>query len=281
MKNTIFKKYNVIGDDLYYHHTESEPTRESYYLGPETHLQYEVLYLLSGEVSYIIEGESYDVRRGDMIFVAPKEIHTLKVEGNMPYERAVLLFNMDILHRLMRELEVKLGIFGKNEENPFHIIKSDKVKEYGLDRIMMSIIEEEGEENRKKLNIMSKLIRFIVSIDRARAENTSPEPASRDKLVLDVAKYVNSHIHEPIRLEDIAKELFISVSTLCHSFSSLMNMTVNKYVITKKIHLANDFLHKGYSARAAAEAVGYDNYTSFFYNYKGVMGTPPTAYDKS
>lgn len=56
MKNTVFKKYNVLGDDLYYHHTSTAPSDEQYLHSPETHLQYELLYLLDGELCYMIEG---------------------------------------------------------------------------------------------------------------------------------------------------------------------------------------------------------------------------------
>ena len=281
MNNTVFKKYNVVGDDICYHHTATEPSCDRYYHGPEAHLQYEVLYLLKGQVSYIIEGETYEVREGDMIFVAPNEIHTLKIEGSRPYERIVLLFNMSILHRLMRELEVSLGAFSEGEKNLFHIIGRGEVKEYGLDKILHSIIMEDGDENRKKLSIISKLIKFVLTIDRVTQESSHTAPLSSDTLVRAVTEYVDLHMGEPIRLDTLAEELYISKSTLCHRFSDLMNMTVNKYVITKKMYRAAEMLRDGYSAQAAAEAVGYDNYTSFFYNYKRVIGVSPTVTGKT
>lgn len=279
MSSKIFKKYNLVGDDLCYHHTVTYPKGECYYHGPEAHLQYEMLYLLGGAVSYIIEGETYDVKKGDMIFVAPNEIHTLKIDGNEPYERIVLLFNMNILHGIMRELGVNLGAFSYDGKNRFHVIERCDVEKYALDKMLLSIIEETGKEEHKKLKIVSKLISLVVSIDKITSEsknNFTPSRAS-DRLVRAVTEYVDRNIDRQIRLDELAEELYVSKSTLCHRFSSLMNMTVNRYIITKKIYRATELMGEGYSAQAAAEAVGYSNYTSFFYNYRKIMGVSPTA----
>ena len=77
--NTILKSYNALGDDFYYHHTRSAPSDTRYSNGPESHRQYEILYLIDGSISYIIEGETYKVSAGDIILVSPNEIHTLKI----------------------------------------------------------------------------------------------------------------------------------------------------------------------------------------------------------
>lgn len=282
MNSKIFKKFNVVGDDLCYHHTVTEASGKEYYHGPEAHQQYEVHFLLGGEVSYIIDGDTYDVKEGDMIFVAPNEIHALVISGDKPYERVVLLFNMDILHQIMVELDATLGAFSYDGKNRFHIINKSEVKKYGLDKILMSIIGEDGAESHKKLGIVSRLLRFVIAIDRVTTESKDnfATPTSSDRLVASVTEYVDTHISEPIRLDALAEELYVSKSTLCHRFSSLMNMTVNQYIIAKKMYRANELLHEGMSAQAAAEAVGYDNYTSFFYNYKKLMGTSPNSVDK-
>ncbi|MBQ8880185.1 MAG: AraC family transcriptional regulator [Clostridia bacterium] len=279
MKSKIFKQYNVVGDDLCYHHTVTEASGKEYYHGPEAHQQFEVHFLLGGEVSYIIDGDTYDVKEGDMIFVAPNEIHALVIGGDKPYERVVLLFNMDILHQMMVELDATLGAFSYDGKNRFHLIGRADVKKYGLDKLLLSIINEEGVESHKKLGIISRLLRFIIAIDNVikDSKDNFATPTASDRLVASLTEYVDEHISEPIRLDKLAEVLYVSKSTLCHRFSSLMNMTVNQYIIAKKMYRAAELLREGKSAQATAEAVGYDNYTSFFYNYKRIMGTSPTS----
>ena len=276
--NTVIKSYNVIGDDIFYHHTFSERAGNDYYHAPGTHRQHEVLLLLSGSVSYIIEGETYNVCAGDMIFVAPGEIHTLKISGDQPYERIVLLFDMTVIEGMMRELNIDLGAFSYDGRNRFHIIPASHVKEYSLDRLLFDILSYEDDKY-KRLLIMSKLIRFIVNIDKMIEENKDNfiKPDFRDKTIAAATEYIDEHIKEPIRLDTLAEQLYVSKSTLCHKFAQTMNMTVNNYVALKKSKAATELLREGRSATEVASILGYDNYTSFFYNYKKMTGVSPTS----
>ncbi len=277
--NTVIRNYNVIGDDIFYHHTFSERAGSDYYHAPGTHRQHEVLLLLRGKVSYVIEGETYNVTEGDMIFVAPGEIHTLKIAGDQPYERIVLLFDMSVLDRMMRELNIELRAFSYDGRNRFHVIGSEQVAEYGLDKLLFDIISYDDSDKYKRLLIMSKLIRFVVCIDKMIEDNKNNfvKPYSRDKLIASATEYIDEHIREHIRLDDLAEKLYVSKSTLCHKFSSVMSMTVNGYVALKKMNAANELLRDGYPAAEVAAMLGYDNYTSFFYNYKKLLGRSPSA----
>ena len=282
MKKTndkVIKSYNVIGDDIYYHHTISEISGGDYYHAPTSHRQHEVLLLLSGELSYVIEGETYKVSKGDMIFVAPGEIHTLKVAANAPYERIVLLFDMSVLDTMMRELQIDLGAFSYDGRNRFHVINSALVSEFGLDKLLADIISYDDNDKYKRLLIMSKLIRFIINIDKMVEKNKDnfAKPAERDKLISAATEYIDEHFFEPIKLDTLAEKLYVSKSTLCHKFSSVMNMTVNSYLSLKKMNAAAELLREGKPAAEVASALGYDNYTSFFYNFKKYMGISPTA----
>ena len=55
----VLKQYNLIGDAIYYHHVRTEATGGEYLHPSEAHASYEMLLLLEGEISYIIEGETY------------------------------------------------------------------------------------------------------------------------------------------------------------------------------------------------------------------------------
>ena len=278
-QDTVIKSYNVIGDDLYYHHTFTERLGASYYHAPGAHRQHEVLLLMRGDVSYVIEGETYKVCEGDMIFVAPNEIHTLKINGDEPYERIVLLFDMQVLDEMMKELNVDLGAFSYVGKNKFHVIGRDQVREFSLDRLLFDIISYDEEDKYKRLLIMSKLIRFVVNIDKMIEKNKDNFvlPDSRDGLITSAVDYINKHLRGQIRLDEMAESLLTSKSTLCHRFSSVMNMTVTQYIALKRMHLAEELLREGVGAAEVAAEVGYDNYTSFYYNFRRVMGRSPTS----
>lgn len=273
----ILKQYNLIGDAIYYHHVRTEAVGEEYLHPSDVHASYEMLLLLEGDISYIIEGESYTAGPGDMIFVAPGEIHAIRIDGRKPYERLVLLFDIDALRSMMHELCAPLEVFSQESENRLHIVPCALAKEYGLDRLLREIFSCEDEDRYKRLFIMSKLLGFMIQTDKMFSEHKEcfAAPTSKDGLVSAAITYINEHICEPIRLEEMAKCLFVSKSTLCHRFVKTVHMTTMHYILLKKMHRAAELLRKGYSASEAAAMVGYNNYTSFFYNFKRLMGKAP------
>ena len=273
----VLKQYNLIGDAIYYHHVRTEATGGEYLHPSEAHASYEMLLLLEGEISYIIEGETYTAGPGDMIFVAPGEIHAIRIDGRKPYERLVLLFDIDALRSMMRELCAPLEVFSREAGERLHIVPRALVSEYGLDRLLGEIFSCEDEDRYKRLFIMSKLLGFMIQTDKmfsAHKERLA-SPTSKDGLVSAAVTYIGEHISEPIRLEDVADHLFVSKSTLCHRFAKTVHMTTMHYILLKKMHRASDLLRNGYSASEAAAMVGYSNYTSFYYNFKRLMGRAP------
>ena len=273
----VLKRYSLIGDAIYYHHSRTEITGEEYLHPSEVHRQHEMLLLLEGEISYLIEGEIYTARPGDMIFVAPGEIHAIRIDGKKPYERLVLLFDIEVLEKMSAALHAELNAFSYDGKNKLHILPRTLVEAYGLHTLLFDILACEEEEKYKRLLIMSKLLSFIIQTDKliAAHKDSFAAPAERDGVIRAVAAYVDTHIGDPICLDDLAKSLFISKSTLCHRFSKCMKMTINHYISLKKMHCAADLLRKGYAAADAAAMVGYDNYTTFFYNFKRMMGKAP------
>ena len=273
----VLKQYNLIGDAIYYHHFRTEAVGEEYLHPSEAHASYEMLLLLEGEISYIIEGETYTAGPGDMIFVAPGEIHAIRIDGRKPYERLVLLFDIDALRSMMRELCAPLEVFSHEAGARLHIVPRALVSEYGLDRLLGEIFSCEDEDRYKRLFIMSKLLGFMIQTDKMFAAHKErfASPTSKDGLVSAAVTYISEHIGEPIRLEDVADHLFVSKSTLCHRFAKTVHMTTMHYILLKKMHRAAELLRKGYSASEAAAMVGYSNYTSFFYNFKRLMGKAP------
>ena len=274
--NAILQNYNVIGDDFFYHHTVTEQNGETYYHGPEVHRQYEVMYLINGEISYIIEGETYNATPGDIIFVSPNEIHTLKINGNLTYERAVVLFDMNVMEKLISGADVSLSLFSGENAKKLRIIDKETVRRFGIWKILSSMIECKEAEPYKRLTVISKLIEFMICLDKIAGDVNEISPTAVDPLIQRITEYIDRNIEKPISLSDMSRELFVSTSTLSHRFSEYMNMPLSRFIAIKKMHRADELMRDGLSASEVSRLVGYENYTSFFYNFKKIMGRSPS-----
>lgn len=62
---------------------------------------YEFYLYLSGDVTYLIEGKSYNLKSGDIVLINTRELHRAVINSmKVPYERIVLWINKSFLREL-------------------------------------------------------------------------------------------------------------------------------------------------------------------------------------
>ncbi len=270
----IIKEYNTINDNFYFHHTRSTPSGRQDYYGPESHDRFELFYLIEGEVEYIVQGQHYLVHPGDMIFISPSRIHSLVINGKKNYERIVLVFDYRVLDEYFSRypMDLKHLLSGRG-----HVIQKDIVDQSDIKSVFFSIAENQEEDKYRQLYLVSCTIQLIIALDKLFADKSLDflKPASTDVFIETVTGYIQEHITDPMNLDQIAQDLYLSKSTLCHKFKQKMNMTINEYITIKKIYYASDLIHSGVSATDACQAIGYNYYTTFYYNYKKIIGKAP------
>lgn len=272
----ILRQYNRVGSRFFYHHSCSPVPGGGQTIGPESHRQHELLYLLRGDLTYSIEGRSYAVSPGDMILIAPNDIHMLRIRPGEEYERIVLHFNLELLKEPLRELAPGCGDLAWCRSFP--VIPGELCWKHGLQQTLRALVENREPEACQGLVTLAKTTEVLIGLDKVFSQRGLglATPISVDPLIQQAAAFVDAHLSDPISLDHMAQSLLVSKSSLCHRFRTAMNMTVNRYIAVKKIHLAEELIRRGAAATEAAHAVGYSNYTTFYYNYKAIIGTAPS-----
>ncbi len=99
------------------------------------------------------------------------------------------------------------------------------------------------------------------------------------KLSIDVANYVRHHISEPIRVEDLAGELFISRPYLSAKFKKETGQTLTDFILTEKTEEAKRLLHySDKTSSAIAEYLGFSSQGHFCRVFKTYAGMTPNEY---
>ncbi len=279
--DNIIKKYNTLDNSIFFHHTISGVSLNDRMYGPESHAQFEILYLLSDGIEYVIEGEHYNVNRGDAIVVLPHEIHTIIRKGGYNYERLVIVFDVDCLYQLVSDKSEILELFTDKVKGK-RVIPKSVINGSNLKDVFQSIMNDTLPDKYCGFSFASKIFNLVIELDKLLSSSSVEllTPSSVDTLTIQAIKYIEKHITEELNLSEIAKSLFVSKSTLCHKFKQNMNMTVNQYYTIKKIKLAEELIKNGVNANEASFRVGYTSYLTFYYNYKRIIGQPPSQTKK-
>ncbi|MEB0009258.1 AraC family transcriptional regulator [Pseudomonas sp. RTB3] len=99
---------------------------------------------------------------------------------------------------------------------------------------------------------------------------------SQTHRVTQAIKWLNSNYEQPLRIEDLAREVNLSVSTLHHRFKSVTAMSPLQYQKQLRLQEARRLmLADGLDASAAGYRVGYESPSQFSREYSRLFGAPP------
>ena len=78
-------------------------------------------------------------------------------------------------------------------------------------------------------------------------------------------------------LDNLARYFFVSKFYLCRVFKKHNGISIHSYINQKRIIIAKQYIDSGMSAAAAADMVGYADYSAFYRAYVKIVGRSPTA----
>ena len=273
----ILREFNTVKDKLYFHHSLTPRLELPKVHGPESHNRFELLYLISGHVDYVIEGERYSVSDGDCIFVAPNEIHKLFIENTFDYERKVLVFDPSVLKSVLNDNYQQFTEFLYAKSNDFRVIPKAVIENSKIPQLLAEAESLEQSPERNSLFLVSKILLIILELDKILSNASSSVTDCADPLIKQIVEFINQNLTTPLTLEGISAQFFISKSTLSHKFKAHMDRSVKNYISIKKIHYASELIKNGMSATDCAKLLGYEHYTTFFSSYKKIIGKMPST----
>lgn len=252
--------------------------RDPYFRTMEFHAHdfLELYYFLDGSVTYYIEDQVYDLCPGDLLIIPAGKMHRPVIANeHAAYERMVLW----ITPQYLQGIESPAGDLQKNLQ---------KVGEHGY------CVPFRGDETvfvtalLKKLLYMQKndtapkfcagavelylwtIFRSYGVIDTTHRNETQVIP--------QVIRYITEHFSEPLTLEDIAAEFFVSKSYLNRHFKAYTNSTVYAYIMALRLTHARRMLREGIPAVEAGRECGFSDYSTFYKAFKTQTGLSPQQF---
>ncbi|MBQ9710349.1 MAG: PocR ligand-binding domain-containing protein [Clostridia bacterium] len=158
-------------------------------------------------------------------------------------------------------------------------IATTALNSYGIrDDKILSLYEDLPTVSEKKLSALKEIL--FVLIKNFWEEGLIRH--NRSMLSVKIEQYVLLHIKEKITVETLCSQFFISKNALYRIFSSEFGMTVNEYVMAKRIQIAIKLLKDtDETITSIAADCGIPDYNYFIRAFKKHMGISPLQYRKS
>lgn len=241
---------------------------------------HEISFVVSGEGTFYTDDEPLVLRAGEIHFVPRSHYHQIKVLSGQNLRFAYLGFNFNEKANTpeLQDLERTLADGGC-----YHVMDNGNI------RLMIYMLINEMYGRPAYSNIMGEayINQIIVQLYRLlTAEHTSafvPDTSKNviGELIYSVLNYVDNHVQDITRIQDIGGELGYSHSYISHLFREKMGMTLHQYVTRKKIERSLELLATGkYSITDIALQLNYESVQSFGKMFKKIKGCTPSEYQK-
>ncbi len=251
----------------------------------------EIVYIISGRATHIIDGKSYQVKKGDISVINRKEEHCFFADEE--YEEKFIAYDLmftpdflqgDILSgedfSILSNSFLFYSLFP--DENGYirrlNLIENCNF-EFGsiFDKIYYEYKNRQtGYLNLIRVYTAELIIKLFRKIESS--EKSSLTQGQRD-IVNSVIEYINTNYNINIRMEDISSKLFFNKNYIGKLFKQETGMPVSDFIREIRINEAcRQLTETDKIITDIAPACGYNDMKSFYAAFKKSTGLTPKEY---
>lgn len=244
-----------------------------------SHSFYELLWCAECDgVEYLVGSERYRLRKGDLIFVPPGISHRPLLPEKMekPYKRYVLWLSPRFM-----ELYAGLypGPFSDKQARPSMLRTGGTHWERLGELFLAGVRESEQQPDGWEAAVVGNTLTLLTRIKRATdAQSARPLQAEEPELLDRIMAYVEARYPEDVTLESVARESFVSESTVSHLVKEKLGVSFHRYLTQRRLIAAKTLIGQGLPLEQVAERCGFRDYSGFYRAFRQEYGISPRKF---
>ncbi len=287
---------HVIDKDLYTGHVDfdvdsSKLMSVGRYMAARTHTRFtdfpehshnyiEIMYVCSGSITHVIDGEEIVMAGGDILFMNKYVRHSIKKTGAddiginfiiLPefFDIPLVMLKADKSNPLADFLLSTLRIEDKKPRYLHFKTAGDCAVENLMENIISSLIKGEDREN------INQFTMGLIFLHLFEAINTALPQSDGDAVVSAAIEYINKR-YKDANLTELATSMHRSVSNMSKIIKNTSGCTFSRLLQKKRMEQAAVFLaDTSMSVAEIINAVGYENSSYFYKSFRSEYGMSP------
>lgn len=248
---------------------------------PHSHEYFQIYFVLCGSLLHTTAYGEETLSSGDICLLAPGEVH------HIGQTQGVELFSLSFMP----------DIFGAaSESNRFAVnfLKSAPRKANPCTKAV--ITERESELARELLEkiyaefcekrlgcgevIRAYALALVMIFARNLTESIPSDPIGDEtaERIAHCVQYIEGNFSDSIELAEMAHACAMSKSFFCKAFLAHTGTTFHKYLNGCRIRAALRYIEKGYKITGIYGLCGYNDFSTFYRNFKRITGCSPKDY---
>ncbi len=233
---------------------------------PHLHRETEIIFLLDGHADVTTDGQKFRLSPGDMAVIFPYQIHSYTTDE--PIEVGKFIFDASPV--------LKDGKYIGMRPRSGHL-SAEQVKEEGLDALCAELL-------RRSESLSFTVKKAYLQLLAARAFSLCEPIAAHgtSSVLADILEYCQTNCDGKLTLEQIARGIHVSRSTVSHVLNKELGMSFCTYVRSLRLEKAVELLESDdeLSVTEIAYRSGFQSLRSFHRAFIDTFGISPQSYRK-
>ena len=241
------------------------------------HDHFEIMLPLTSPGNIFVNDQVYPLERGTLYLIGESTLHRTMANGF--HSRYIL----HISRKALTDLSTPQTDFTQLMQVNFRRATLNNEEMTELIELFQDLERNKndgtfGSDILQTVALLRLLIRVAPTLNAASAGE-----AIRNKDFLRVAPildYIRDNLAEPLSLDQIASQFYLSKHYLCRIFKSATGFSVMEYIIYSRVLRARQLLQEGVSVQQAGEMSGFSDNSHFIRTFGHLTGVTPGRYAK-
>lgn len=256
---------------------------------------YELLYIMEGQVVVTIEDEVYDGHRGDIFLFRPKQRHSIRKVGRGRLRQPHIHFDF-FQQEDSPKVKVSFKSLDKISAEEFHWFREDILDQMPvpfpshlrlknsliIERLLMDLINEyENKMPFYEIKVKGLFIELFTQLLREQYWYLNPHLVTNFQTLMKIKHFLMHTTDRKVTLDELSEMARLSKHYLIRLFRKAFGMSPLQYHQFIRIQTAKQMIQfTDEPLTAIAEKVGYPNIHAFSRAFKKVDGIHPSFYKR-
>lgn len=247
-----------------------------------SHVFFEIFYLFSGKCRFLLKDSVYNLEKGDLVFIAPGELHHAVYSTGNSCEIITIYFKKEYLHSDMLKSWLPM-----EHDDDLHSFTGNIPALYQEDfrNLLLRILSENSRIDEYSNAFMSCYLQEILLMLLRLSVINEKEPDiinSKDAEILAATKYIYSNFSKPLTLEEVSSVASLSPTYFSKKFKQTTGMGYKEYLNHVRLkHAQAALLTTNNTITDIALEYGFNDSNYFKDLFKKVYGKSPREYRKN
>ena len=244
-----------------------------------------IFYLWSGSCRFLLKDTVYQMESGDLVFIAPGELHHSLYSAGEVCEIVMIYFKEEYLHLSDWSADSLTSISGQGLQLHSFMGSVPTVYQEYLRSLLTRMLTENSRFDQYSEHFERCYLEELLLMLMRHSVMNEKEPDllnSRDADILLATKYIYNNFRKPLTLEEVSSVASLSPTYFSKKFKLITGMGFKEYLNYVRLkHAQTALLTSDSSITDIALEYGFNDSNYFKDLFKKVYGKSPREYRKN